>query len=106
MAEHLTNPADPVYVGIYFGLIIFFTYFYVSVTFNPEERADEMKKFGGFIPASGSASRTADYLSYVLNRSPFPARFTSASSRCCLTCSCRPATAGPYRTCHSAAPRF
>ena len=35
---------------MYFGLIIFFTYFYVGITFNPDERADEMKKFGGFIP--------------------------------------------------------
>ena len=72
VAEHLTNPADPIYVGIYFGLIIFFTYFYVSVTFNPVERADEMKKFGGFIPGIRPGKPTADYLSYVLNRITLP----------------------------------
>ena len=72
VADHLTNPADLTYVAIYFGLIIFFTYFYVSVTFNPEERADEMKKFGGFIPGIRPGKPTADYLSYVLNRITLP----------------------------------
>ncbi len=72
VANHLTNPADPIYVAIYFGLIIFFTYFYVSVTFNPVERADEMKKFGGFIPGIRPGKPTADYLSYVLNRITLP----------------------------------
>ena len=72
VAEHLTNPADPIYVAVYFGLIIFFTYFYVSITFNPEERADEMKKFGGFIPGIRPGRPTADYLSYVLNRITLP----------------------------------
>ncbi|MFN8073277.1 MAG: preprotein translocase subunit SecY [Mycobacterium sp.] len=72
VAEHLSNPADPTYVAIYFGLIIFFTYFYVSITFNPEERADEMKKFGGFIPGIRPGQPTADYLSYVLNRITLP----------------------------------
>ena len=72
VAEHMTNPADYVYAGIYLGLIIFFTYFYVSVTFNPEERADEMKKFGGFIPGIRPGKPTADYLSYVLNRITLP----------------------------------
>lgn len=72
VADHLTNPADPTYIAVYFGLIIFFTYFYVSVTFNPEERADEMKKFGGFIPGIRPGKPTADYLSYVLNRITLP----------------------------------
>ena len=72
VADNLTNPADPIYVAIYFGLIIFFTYFYVSITFNPEERADEMKKFGGFIPGIRPGKPTADYLSYVLNRITLP----------------------------------
>lgn len=72
VADHLTNPADPIYVAIYFGLIIFFTYFYVSVTFNPVERADEMKKFGGFIPGIRPGKPTSDYLSYVLNRITLP----------------------------------
>ena len=57
---------------IYFGLIIFFTYFYVSITFNPDERADEMKKFGGFIPGIRPGKPTADYLRFVLSRITLP----------------------------------
>ena len=66
------NPANPVYIAIYFGLIVFFTYFYVAITFNPEERADEMKKFGGFIPGIRPGQPTADYLNYVLSRITLP----------------------------------
>jgi preprotein translocase subunit SecY len=72
IAEYLTNPADPAYIGVYFALIVFFTYFYVSITFNPEERADEMKKFGGFIPGIRPGRPTAEYLQYVLNRITLP----------------------------------
>jgi len=72
VASYLTNPASPVYIAIYFGLIIFFTYFYVSITFNPEERADEMKKYGGFIPGIRPGKPTADYLQYVLSRITLP----------------------------------
>ena len=72
VANYLTNPASPVYIAIYFGLIIFFTYFYVSITFNPDERADEMKKFGGFIPGIRPGKPTADYLRYVLSRITLP----------------------------------
>jgi preprotein translocase subunit SecY len=72
VANYLTNPADPIYIAIYFGLIVFFTYFYVSITFNPDERADEMKKFGGFIPGIRPGKPTADYLRYVLSRITLP----------------------------------
>jgi preprotein translocase subunit SecY len=72
VGTYLTDPSSPVYIGIYFGLIIFFTYFYVSITFNPDERADEMKKFGGFIPGIRPGRPTADYLRYVLNRITLP----------------------------------
>jgi preprotein translocase subunit SecY len=72
VADYLTNPADPVYIAVYFGLIVFFTYFYVSITFNPDERADEMKKFGGFIPGIRPGKPTADYLRYVLSRITLP----------------------------------
>ena len=72
VGNYLSNPADPIYIAIYFGLIIFFTYFYVSITFNPDERADEMKKFGGFIPGIRPGKPTADYLRYVLNRITLP----------------------------------
>ncbi len=70
--EYLVNPANPVYILIYFGMIVFFTYFYVAITFNPEERADEMKKFGGFIPGIRPGRPTADYLNYVLSRITLP----------------------------------
>ena len=72
VGNYLSNPASPVYIAIYFGLIIFFTYFYVSITFNPDERADEMKKFGGFIPGIRPGKPTADYLRYVLSRITLP----------------------------------
>ncbi|MCG5431840.1 preprotein translocase subunit SecY [Mycobacterium sp. MYCO198283] len=72
VGNYLTNPASPAYIGIYFALIIFFTYFYVSITFNPDERADEMKKFGGFIPGIRPGRPTADHLRYVLNRITLP----------------------------------
>jgi preprotein translocase subunit SecY len=72
VATYLTNPSSPVYIAIYFGLIIFFTYFYVSITFNPDERADEMKKYGGFIPGIRPGKPTADYLRYVLSRITLP----------------------------------
>ncbi|QCQ92171.1 preprotein translocase subunit SecY [Rhodococcus sp. SGAir0479] len=70
--EYLVNPANPVYILIYFAMIVFFTYFYVAITFNPEERADEMKKFGGFIPGIRPGRPTADYLNYVLSRITLP----------------------------------
>ncbi len=72
VAEYLTDPSSPVYIAIYFGLIIFFTYFYVSITFNPDDRADEMKKYGGFIPGIRPGKPTADYLRYVLSRITLP----------------------------------
>jgi preprotein translocase subunit SecY len=72
VGNYLTDPSSPVYIGIYFALIIFFTYFYVSITFNPDERADEMKKFGGFIPGIRPGRPTADHLRYVLNRITLP----------------------------------
>ncbi|WP_067543804.1 preprotein translocase subunit SecY [Nocardia crassostreae] len=70
--KYLVNPSNPVYVTVYFAMIVFFTYFYVAITFNPEERADEMKKFGGFIPGYRPGKPTADYLNYVLSRITLP----------------------------------
>ncbi|MDE1671809.1 preprotein translocase subunit SecY [Nocardia gipuzkoensis] len=72
ISKYLVNPGNPVYIAIYFGLIVFFTYFYVAITFNPEERADEMKKFGGFIPGYRPGKPTADYLNFVLSRITLP----------------------------------
>jgi preprotein translocase subunit SecY len=70
--KYLTNPGNPVYMATYFALIVFFTYFYVAITFNPEERADELKKFGGYILGRRPGKPTADYLSYVLSRITLP----------------------------------
>ena len=58
----------PAYVIAFFVLIVFFTYFYVSITFNPTEVADGMKKGGGFIPGIRPGGPTAGYLSHVLSR--------------------------------------
>ena len=53
---------------VYFLLNVGFTYFYVAITFNPEEVADNMKKYGGFIPGIRAGRPTAEYLDYVLTR--------------------------------------
>jgi preprotein translocase subunit SecY len=60
------------YALIFFFLIIGFTYFYVSITFNPDEVADNMKKYGGFIPGIRPGKPTADYLRKVLSRLTAP----------------------------------
>ena len=58
----------PLYILTFYLLIIFFTYFYVAITFNPDEVADNMKKYGGFIPGIRTGRPTAEYLDYVLTR--------------------------------------
>jgi preprotein translocase subunit SecY len=70
--NYLVKQNSWVYILVYFALIIFFTYFYVSITFNPEERADDMKKYGGFIPGIRPGRPTAEYLSFVLSRITLP----------------------------------
>jgi preprotein translocase subunit SecY len=69
---HLVKGDDAWYMGGFFVLIILFTYFYVSITFNPDEVADNMKKSGGFIPGIRPGGPTAGYLRYVLNRLTAP----------------------------------
>ena len=56
------------YLASYALLIIFFAFFYTSITFNPEEVADNMKRYGGFIPGIRAGKPTADYLQYVISR--------------------------------------
>jgi preprotein translocase subunit SecY len=70
--RHLVRGDDPWYMALYFLMIIFFTYFYVAITFNPEEVADNMKKYGGFVPGIRAGKPTEDYLAYVLSRITFP----------------------------------
>jgi preprotein translocase subunit SecY len=60
------------YDAAFFVLIVAFTFFYVSITFNPTEVADNMKKYGGFIPGIRPGRPTAEYLGYVLNRLTTP----------------------------------
>jgi len=61
-----------IYMLLFFVLIVGFTYFYVSITFNPTEVADNMKKYGGFIPGIRPGRPTAEYLGYVLSRLTAP----------------------------------
>ncbi len=67
-----TTDTHWVYMLVYVGLIIFFTFFYVSVTFNPVDVADNMKKYGGFIPGIRAGRPTAEYLDYVITRITTP----------------------------------
>ena len=62
------NPNGPTYNILYFILVVGFTYFYTAVTFNPQKIADEIQKYGGFIPGIRPGKATADYLQYILNR--------------------------------------
>src|SRR5499433_364623 len=70
--RYLVRGDSAVYMLSFFALIIFFTYFYVAITFNPTEVADNMKKYGGFIPAIRPGRPTAEYLNYVLTRLTAP----------------------------------
>lgn len=65
---HLQQPSSWQYILLYFVLIIFFSYFYVSVQYDPNEQAENMKKYGGFIPGIRPGRPTAEYLGYVMNR--------------------------------------
>lgn len=72
ISTNFTTGNHPVYMAAYFLLIIGFTYFYVAITFNPVEVADNMKKYGGFIPGIRAGRPTAEYLDYVLTRITLP----------------------------------
>jgi preprotein translocase subunit SecY len=67
-AADVLNPGDWRYNTLYVGLIIFFCYFYTAVTFNPVDIADNMKKYGGFIPGIRPGKKTAEYIDRVLTR--------------------------------------
>jgi len=70
--NYIIDQSSPVHIAVYFALIVFFTYFYVSITFNPEDRADDMKRYGGFIPGIRPGRPTAEYLQFVLSRITLP----------------------------------
>jgi preprotein translocase subunit SecY len=72
ISRNLVKGDHPIYMVAYASLIIFFTYFYVAITFNPDEVADNMKKYGGFIPGIRAGRPTSEYLQYVLSRITAP----------------------------------
>ena len=66
--SNLANTTSVWYIALYALMIVFFCFFYTEITFNPDETADNMKQYGGFIPGIRAGSSTSRYLSYVMNR--------------------------------------
>jgi preprotein translocase subunit SecY len=72
VSHNMIKSDNPIYMAVDFLLIVFFAFFYVAISFNPEEVADNMKKYGGFIPGIRAGRPTAEYLNYVLTRITWP----------------------------------
>ncbi len=70
--QYLVNSASVVHIFLYGLLIVFFTYFYTAISFNPLDVADNMKKYGGFIPGIRPGRATAEHLSFILTRITLP----------------------------------
>jgi preprotein translocase subunit SecY len=70
--NRLTNQRSFVYMTIYGLLVVFFAYFYTAIAFNPVDTADNLRKYGGFVPGIRPGPPTADYLSFVLTRITLP----------------------------------
>ena len=66
--SNLANTTSVWYIALYALMIVFFCFFYTEITFNPDETADNMKQYGGFIPGIRAGSAPSRYLSYVMNR--------------------------------------
>jgi preprotein translocase subunit SecY len=64
----LLGHGQPLFMVFYVGLIIFFAFFYTAIMLNPKETADNLKKYGGFVPGIRPGERTAEYIDYVLTR--------------------------------------
>lgn len=64
----LLQHGQPIYMILYGALIIFFCFFYTSVVFNPQDNADMLRKYGGFVPGIRPGKATADHLDYILTR--------------------------------------
>src|SRR5262245_32605358 len=64
----LLGHGQPLFMVLYVGLIIFFAFFYTAIMLNPKETADNLKKYGGFVPGIRPGERTAEYIDYVLTR--------------------------------------
>jgi len=72
ISRNFVRGDHPIYLIMYAFLIIFFAYFYVAITFKPEEVAKNMKKYGGFVPGIRAGKPTEEYLQYVLSRLTAP----------------------------------
>ncbi|MDQ4026036.1 MAG: preprotein translocase subunit SecY, partial [Actinomycetota bacterium] len=70
--KYLVNSASLVYMALFGLMVVFFAYFYTAISFNPVDVADNMKKYGGFIPGIRPGRQTADYLSRILSRITLP----------------------------------
>jgi len=70
--NHLLRQSSLLYMIIYGGLVVFFAYFYTAITFNPIDTADNIRKYGGFIPGIRPGRPTAEHLSGILNRITLP----------------------------------
>ena len=77
--EYLVQPDNFVYITVYGLMIVFFTYFYTAITFNPQQQADIIRKQGGFIPGIRPGPPTERYLGTILNRITLPGSLFLAS---------------------------
>ena len=64
----LLGRGQPLYLGIYMGLIVFFAFFYTAIVFNPNDTAENLRRYGGYIPGIRPGSTTAEYLDKILTR--------------------------------------
>ncbi|WP_028466797.1 MULTISPECIES: preprotein translocase subunit SecY [Nisaea] len=64
----MVGRGQPLYLAIFVSLIVFFAFFYTAIVFNPADTADNLRKYGGFVPGIRPGKNTADYLDYVLTR--------------------------------------
>lgn len=72
ITNNLVNPASLTYMVLYGVMVVFFAYFYTAISFNPTDVADNMKKYGGFIPGIRPGRQTAEYLDRILTRITLP----------------------------------
>ncbi|MGH2817603.1 MAG: preprotein translocase subunit SecY [Actinomycetota bacterium] len=79
ISNNLVNSASVTYMILYGTMVVFFAYFYTAITFNPTDVADNMKKYGGFIPGIRPGRQTAEYLDRILTRITLPGALFIAS---------------------------
>jgi preprotein translocase subunit SecY len=70
--NHLLRQSSPVYIIVYGLLVVFFAYFYTAISFNPNDTADNIRKYGGFIPGIRPGKPTAEHLNHILSRITLP----------------------------------